>query len=358
MTAFEPPLPASLWPRLFEIAGGRSWPPTDAASANVLIEAAGRDDLLPILFDDDTAPAIVRDALEGSRALARLHEMRATIMATAVRQLAVPLEGEPFIVLKGAEFAYRLYPKPQHRLFRDIDLLIPRERMEPVATRLLGHGLEDADIYGADGSVTSHHERSFRQGQLTIDVHHSFIQRARHDIDYDAIWQRRVPASVAGVACFRLSDADAIFYQAFSIAIHELHVPILRYLDLQRMIAMNPAAFDEAMANARRWKARRAFYAAMRQLCILFPELGLEPRIQSLVTSAERAVIETNVIPDPTEAGRTAAPLPRLEQIRRKALIIDDAWRRGRFFAYYLWAHAAGRIRRRRSRPGVTPRTR
>jgi len=289
----------------------------------------------------------VRHELAGMRAMARLHERRAGIMASGIRDVATALSGEPFIVLKGAEYAYRIYPRPQHRLYRDIDLLVPRERMQPVAARLLAHGLEAADIYGADGSVPSHHERSFRHGQLTIDVHHSFIQRARHDIDYEAVWSRRVPAIVAEIDCFRLSDADSIFYQAFSIAIHELHVPIIRYLDLQRMIVMNPAAFTEATENARRWHARRAFFAAVRQMELLFPEMHVEPEIGTLVTQRERETIESQVLPDPAEAGRTAAPLARFEQVRRKAILIDDAWRRARFLGYYVWAHLAGRLRKR-----------
>jgi len=345
---FDPPLPPSLWPLLYRLAGRTDWPPRTVDDARLLIDRATRDDLLPLLFDDDAAPDVVREGLQSMRAVQRIHERRADIMANALTEVASALGDQPFAVLKGAEYAYRLYPRPHHRPFRDIDLFVPRSSMAIVAARLLASGFTVADIYGPDANVDAHHERSFRRGDVTIDVHHSFIQRARHAIDYDAIWSRCVPARIADINCLRLGDADAIFYQAFSISVHELHVPVMRYLDLERMVTMHPQAFDEAAEHARRWRARRAFYAAARQAQRLFPELQFQ--LNDLVDRRVGAMIERDVLPDPAEPGTLAAALPRRTQLRRKLMLIDDAYQRMRFGAYYVWAHLAGRMRRIASR--------
>lgn len=345
---FDPPLPPSLWPLLYRFAGRDDWPPQTAADAKLLIDRASSDDLLPLLFDDDSVPDVVRDALQSMRAVQRIHERRAAIMAAAMSEVASALDGQPFAVLKGAEYAYRLYPRPHHRPFRDLDLFVPMSAMTSVAKRLLANGFTVADIYGPDANVATHHERSFRKDDVTVDVHHSFIQRARNAVDYDAIWSRCVPTRVANIDCLRLGDADAIFYQCFSISIHELHVPVMRFLDLERMVTANRTAFFEAAENARRWQARRAFYASARQAQRLFPELQLE--LGDLVDRRVQAMIERDVLPDPAEAGRMAAALPRRTQIARKLMLIDGAYQRMRFGAYYVWAHLAGRVRRLASR--------
>jgi Uncharacterised nucleotidyltransferase len=344
---FDPPLPPSLWPLVYRLAGREDWPPKTPDDARVLIDRATRDDLLPILFDDDSAPAVVRDALQSMRAVIRIHERRAEIMAAALREVADALEGMPFAVLKGGEYAYRLYPRPWHRPFRDLDLFIPREATRAATARLLERGFTIADIYGPDANVDAHHERAFRRGDVTFDVHHSFIQRARADIDYDAIWKRCVPARIGGVDCLRLCDADALFYQAFSISVHELHVTVMRYVDLERMVSASADAFAEAAANARRWHTRRAFFASVRQAERVFPELSplVGPALDDLVDARTRARLERHVLPDPGEAATRYALLPRRDQLRRKLLLIDDSYRRLRFGAYYLWAHVAGRGR-------------
>ena len=55
-----------------------------------------------------------------------------------VREVLEPL-GVPYVFFKGPSLAYRYYRDPALRLFRDIDLLIPRQHMLPV-----GRALRDA----------------------------------------------------------------------------------------------------------------------------------------------------------------------------------------------------------------------
>ena len=82
----------------------------------------------------------------------------------------------------------------------------------------------------------THHERTFQFGSFFIDIHQSFIQRARHRIDYDAIWRRRVPMDIGGQHVFRLEDVDALTYHALSMSIDQFDVRLIRFVDLWLML--------------------------------------------------------------------------------------------------------------------------
>ena len=45
------------------------------------------------------------------------------------------------VVLKGADYMFRLYPRPELRPMRDLDILIPRRRCEALCARLRAAGL-------------------------------------------------------------------------------------------------------------------------------------------------------------------------------------------------------------------------
>jgi hypothetical protein len=360
MTRFKPPLPASLWPALQRLAGQERWPPQTDVEAQALIERAVTDDLLPILMDDEDVPAIVRERLQGMSAWRRLQDKRVELMANAFRRLAAIMEGEPFIVIKGMDYAYRLFPEPRHRLSRDIDILIPTGRMRTVSQRLLQAGLSSGPVPRPSSELTSYYERSFRLDGITFDVHQAFVQRARNDIDYDAVWSAAVPSRVAGVSALRLSDADAIFYQAFSFAIHELHQPVNRYLDLERMMAGNESGVARAAEKAARWNARNGFFAGVRQTQRIFPHLdtpGIRAVLDDLLPANTRSRIEREVLPDPAEAGAMKRPLERGKQLRRKRMLLDDPYHRLRFIAYHVCADMMGRAIRlqRRLKNAKTP---
>lgn len=118
-------VPPSLWPAVHRIAAGEGWPPSSEASADLLVREAARQGLLPLLFEEDASPAVVAAALERNRAWRRIHALRAELLENALRDLEGLLTGEPWLLLKGGDYRYRLYPRPWLRPMQDIDLLVP-----------------------------------------------------------------------------------------------------------------------------------------------------------------------------------------------------------------------------------------
>jgi hypothetical protein len=74
----------------------------------------------------------------------RLRAVLSLVLRQQARQALVCLEaaGVPAVVLKGSDFADRLYPQPALRPFTDVDLLIPRHALEPARTALRGLGYQ------------------------------------------------------------------------------------------------------------------------------------------------------------------------------------------------------------------------
>jgi len=329
-------VPASLWPALHAQATGESWPPSSEPAAERLIARATREALLPLLFAEPDLPAVVRRALERHRAWERIHARRTEALLAALRRIGEALGDEPFVVLKGADYAHRLYPRPSLRPMQDLDLLVVRERMAEVARRLTAAGLRPTPT-GTVTELASHHEKLFRLGDVSVDVHHSFLQRPRNRVDYVALWARRVELAAPGVAAWRLADVDALLYHAVSMAADEFYVPLLRYVDLWRMLAVSPGLADEAVARAREWGVARALYGTLRLLAWLCPEaaaLGAETAAARLLGQPARRFLDRRVLPEVREYGDGPRP-GRAVQLWRKFWLIDGLGRRVAFALYH-----------------------
>lgn len=340
----HPDLPASLWPILHRLAAAESWPPSSPATADLLIGEASRQGLLPLLLARDGLPAVVQDRLARVQAWRALHARKTAILLEAVARLAGLLEGEPFVLLKGAEYMWRLYPSPELRPMHDVDILVPRARSRAVGARLQAAGLSPRFAEPVQ-RLAAHHEKQFVLGSLLVEVHHSFVQRPRHRIDYEAVWSRRVPLETPAVRAARLSDVDALVYHALSMAMDEFRVRLIRYVDLWRMLRSSPGLAAAAAERAREWSARHALYAAFRQLGRLFPDVSggeLESLGRGLLARPLREFVDRAVLPDPADLAGPARP-PRPVQLWRKYWLMDNSARRLSFACWHGAAALAGR---------------
>lgn len=354
MSAGLPPL---LWPLVQRLAGAGDWPPSRPEHAECLVWQAEREGLLPLLFDDDSLPDVVRLALEAHRALQRLYLQRSEILERAGRELARMLEGEAVILLKGAAYRRCLYARPEHRPMQDVDLLVPRARLDSLVDRLLAAGLEPLVPPGVAWRPPTHHERVLRLGEVIVEIHHSFVQRVRHRIDYEAIWERRQALQAAPWRAARLEDADALCAHALSLAVDEFSVPLIRYVDLWLMLQSGSAgALSEAAERARSWRAVRPLYGALRQLYRLLPESRSEAwaaQARELLPAPTRAFLDGWVLPAVERHGK-GKNMSRPVELWRKLWLLDNSWRRLCFGAYHIWALLAGRWLGRRQQRSST----
>jgi len=344
------------------VAAGEGWPPSSGATADQFVARANTEALLPLLFADDGLPPVVADALGRVRALERLSARRSDILLAAERHVSEVLRHEPFIVLKGADYRHRLYPTPRLRPMQDIDILVPRSRMEAVSRALVTGGLSRVPLsvvwqspypLSATGDLSSHHEQLFRLGDVSVDVHHSFVQRSRNRVDYDGVWARKVPVDTFGASAYRLADSDALVYHAISMASEEFSVPLLRYVDLWMMIRVAPGICPAAVQRAREWRVQRALYGAYRLAVRLIPELeclGPGSATPGLLRPSVRRFLDLKVLPDPWEHGDGREP-GRAVQIWRKLCLIDALRYRATFGLYHAYALVRGYLAAAQRRP-------
>ena len=338
-------LPPSFWAAVCRVTTGGAWPPASPGEARRLVEACARHGLLPLLLEEAGLPPSLARALEDARGWRRILEMRARTFHDATVEVCGLLAGEPLVLLKGADFAHRLYPSPFLRPMQDIDLLVPADRIDAACERLVAAGLVPEAGEGA-ARDPAHHERAFALRKLLVEVHQSFIQRPRHRIDYAGIWTRRVPAEVGGRQAFRLDDADALLYQALTIALDEFHVRLVRYVDLWLLLRRREGIATAAAGRAREWEVARAYYGALCMACRLFPGFrtdDVRTAMDHTLPAATRRFVDRLVVPRPAPL-RPGGSRARAVRLWRKALLMDSARRRVSF----ALSHAAATLRTRR----------
>lgn len=338
-------LPASLWPVLCRSATEEGWPPLTDRSADLVVEQAWREGLFPLLCEEEDLPDILRAALDRRRAWRPLAARRAEILLHALDTVGAILGKDSFVLLKGADYMRRLYPRPDLRPMQDIDLLVPRDRVEAVCRRLREGGLEPKPPRRAEALVSFYYERAFTLGDVIVEIHHSFVQRIRHRVDYEGVWGRRVLDS-AGSGMARLCDVDALAGHAIAMAKDEFSVPLIRYVDFWLMVEGKPDLLRHGMERAREWRAVRAFYGALRQASRLFPEFAT-PEREALASESlarpVRAFLERFVLPSPADQGKPDV-VTRVRQIWRKFWLMDSLFLRLAFGIYHLYAVVAGRF--------------
>ena len=128
------PLPPSLWDVVALRATGARWPPETQSRAELVARACLDEGLLPLLQAEPALPLLVRDAVRRAMA-SRLHVDRDHALRRGLRR-ALELIGSEVVVLKGSDFAHRLYVDPALRPMFDVDLLVPLARAAEVRAHL------------------------------------------------------------------------------------------------------------------------------------------------------------------------------------------------------------------------------
>ncbi|MEM9491970.1 MAG: nucleotidyltransferase family protein, partial [Myxococcota bacterium] len=194
-----------------------------------------------------------------------LAEIRAQTLAEVLAALAE--SAIPVILLKGIAYARTLYSEPAERPMSDIDLLVP-----PGAHRRAGEILRRLGYWVAGSNQQRsplHHAVCYKRRSAAIDLHRSMVQPWRSRIDIAGLWQRSRPAPDRSEPCRRLERVDEVVLHLAHIARHELHVPIINYVDAARMLTGGrPRPSDPGARSAQpSWRsaADGALVAAVRR---------------------------------------------------------------------------------------------
>jgi hypothetical protein len=167
-----------------------------ARSAKLLAELGCRIERAGAL---DPVPSAVRDHMRAARVMVRhthkMAELELHRLARVLEPLAVPI-----VLLKGAAYLAQGLPFAEGRWMGDVDIMVPRGRIEEVEATLrnAGWAMEPMDAYDERYYREWTHEippLRYPRHPMRLDVHHSILQQtARLKPDAEALLAASVPA--------------------------------------------------------------------------------------------------------------------------------------------------------------------
>ena len=148
---------------------------------------------------------------------------RSMAMQRALLRVHAILEaaGIPHVFLKGTYLAYCVYPHPALRPLRDLDILIPPERLMDARTALIAGGLSTVDRYErVPESVKDKapHLPPLLAGNVSVELHKRVFHLkqdpdAGPDLTEDlGFWERCITGTVAGTPIKAPSPTDQMLH--------------------------------------------------------------------------------------------------------------------------------------------------
>ena len=261
----------------------------------------------------DAVPAPAREQLAWARTLAERHSQAVRF---EVREIGRALAGLalPLILLKGAAYTLAGLAPARGRLFSDIDILVPRERIAEVEAALMLHGW-------AGGQHDAYDQRYYREWmhelppmqhikrQSQIDVHHAILPETAA-VRPDPAALRAAAVAVAGAEGVRVfAPVDMVLHSAVHLFYDgEFDHGMRDLIDIQRLLlefGKVPGFWTALPQRAAELQLTRPLFYALRYAGLL---LGLD------------------VPPEALAAGRPSAPLMALmDQLFCRALLPNHA---------------------------------
>jgi len=188
---------------------------------------------------------------------------RNTLLFGVVQEVlqACQRQGMEVIVLKGAALAETVYPNRAVRPMGDIDFLVRPEMLEAVddaltalGYRFVGHGRPKA-YWRAQYYELTFEPPPAAPLAVPIEVHWALERASRSfRIDHDGLWQRAIPATIAGIETHILAPEDQLLHLCIHLCKH---------------------AGSPAIDGGRSWRLR-AFCDLVAVLCHAGPTLDWE----------------------------------------------------------------------------------
>lgn len=270
----ERPLPAPTW---------------DALVQRVIEERL--TGLLLAAIDDGCLPV---DAVQERRARnLYLQEVRLGLrLEAALVEVLDRLDrmGVDHRVLKGPAMAHLVYRHPEHRPFRDIDLLVPGAHIGQVIASLERDGGERRFRRPHPGF-----DEHFAKGMnvrlangLDIDLHRTLaLGPYGLALDPDELFRTSTPFDLAGRGALALGAEEMLLHAGYHAALGDWPPRLLPHRDVAELLLAGQAHEERVMALARRWRSEAPLALAITTAARCFDLDGTIP----LVAWAERQVL-------------------------------------------------------------------
>lgn len=211
--------------------------------------------------------AILRKAyLEAiARNVRMLHHAEIILQALKAQNLDV-------IALKGLYLAEAIYSSIGLRIFGDLDLLV---RKKDIAAALdvmqeIGYQLETYYNPATPNLDIKHIPPMIKKDGPYVEVHWSILEENEpFIIDMDGIWQRAVPANVAGVDVLALDLEDLVLHLCVHFTYqHRLKAGLKFLFDISKVMHKSGGQIDwqKLVATAKNWSAERVVWLTFQLL--------------------------------------------------------------------------------------------
>lgn len=221
----------------------------------------------------EAAPAAARRHLDAAWAVAQRVQEAVDWELTRIRA-ALQERDAPLVLLKGAAYVADGLPVAAGRLFGDVDLLVPEDRIAQVEAALMAHGW-------APVKLSAYDQRYYRRWmheipplehvrrQTVIDVHHNILPRtARFHPDAALLFAAARPAARAP-GFFVPAPVDLVIHCTTHL-FHEGETDraLRDLLDLDGLLrhfaATEPGFWDALVPRARALDLARPLYYGLR----------------------------------------------------------------------------------------------
>ena len=197
----------------------------DGAGWDLLIRQGRRANLLARLAHEIDAAGLIseipiapRQHLKSALLMVERQHVAMRWEVECIRRALVELDA-PVILLKGAAYVMAGLPAAKGRTFSDVDILVPRARLEATESKLMIHGWQG-------GHHTDYDERYYRRWMheippmrhvrrgTTIDVHHTILpDTARIRVNTPALIDAAEPLT-GHPGLFVLKPTDMLLHSA------------------------------------------------------------------------------------------------------------------------------------------------
>jgi hypothetical protein len=241
----------------------------------------------------DALPASARVHLEWARVHGERHRQAVDFEVREIRRALAGL-GLPLILMKGAAYTLAGRAPAPGRLFSDIDILVPKERLNEVEAALMLHGWAShhTDAYDQRYYRDWMHELPPMQHvkrQSLIDVHHAILPETAADRP-DPQVLRAASVAVAGDDGLRVfAPVDMVLHSAVHLFYDgEFDKGLRDLIDIHRLLrefGADPAFWAALPRRAAALELARPLFYALRYSAIL---LGTPVPEQVMAAAAGR----------------------------------------------------------------------
>lgn len=217
------------------------------------IRRPGKDLKLPVKIEEKLRRASLHAV---SRNMRMLHE--AGLILQSLRMAGIDV-----IALKGLYLVEEVYKSLSIRTFADLDLLVHKEDLQLVLTCLQAMGLQLSTYYGTQDANADlrHIPVMSRPGGSLVEVHWTILEEnGPFTIDSQGLWQRAIPARIAGVDILALGVEDLLLHLCIHLTYqHQLKKGLRALYDITEVLRHFQGQVDWKVftVTAREWGVER-----------------------------------------------------------------------------------------------------